>query len=167
MTYTFKISRRLASSYTEWLSSRPSRRRASGYTEWLSTAALALVLTACGANSGTGPSNSTTPPPPTPGWLTVQLTTPNSNDGAVQLRVTGPSIDTIATDARYGGVGQASSGAADLIVTGSIVGGTVARFRVADVNRSSSYSVRVVAAAQRSTWALRGNLADYRAVIVR
>ena len=97
MTYTFKISRRLASSYTEWLS---PRRRAARYTEWLTAGALALVLTACGANSGTGPSNNATPAPPTPGWLTVQLTTPYSNDGAVQLRVTGPSIDTIANTTR-------------------------------------------------------------------
>jgi hypothetical protein len=163
MTYTFKLSRRLAANYTEWL----SRRRTSGYTEWLSTAAMAFLLTACGANTGTGPSNNAAPPTPTPGWLTVQLTTPNTNDGAVQLRVTGPSIDSIATDDRYRGVGQANASSADVIITGSIAGGTVARFRVPDVNRAASYDARVIAAAQRSTWALRPSLSDYRAVIVR
>lgn len=151
MTYTFKISRRLAVSH------RPGRV--------VATIALLSLLTACGASSSTGPDNSSTPA--TPGWLTVQLTTPFADDGAVQLRVTGPAIDSVAPEVRYDGFGSTTSGVADVLIAGEISSGDVARFRVSDVNRASQYTVSVVAAAQQATFALRPNTSAYRAVIVR
>lgn len=152
MTYTFKLSRRMAAN-------DPGR---------LLLAPLLLLLAACGANTATGPDTGTTPPPqaPTPGWLTVQLTDPNIDDGALQLRVTGPALDTIAGDARYDGFGAVTNGVADLVVTGKIVSGNLARFRVADVNQASQYQVSLVAVVQEESYALRST-SGYRAVIVR
>lgn len=148
MTYTFKLSRRLAANY-------------------LRTAALApllALLVACGGGSSTGASGGNESA--VPGWLTVQLTTPNTDDGALQLRITGPAVDSVVAESAYNGFGAAANGTADLVMAGAIATGNVARFRVADVNRASSYSVSVVAAAQSGSYALR-NLSGYRAVIVR
>lgn len=148
MTYTFKLSRRLASN------------------DWGRGAlvAAALLLNACAA-SPTDPSAGGTTPA-VPGWLTVQLTTPYSDDGAVQLRVTGPAVDSIVAESPHDGFGAASAGSADLVVTGTIVTGSVARFRVSDVNKATQYTATVVAAAQRSTFALRST-SGYRTAIVR
>jgi hypothetical protein len=148
MTYTFKLSRRLASN------------------DWRTAvlAPLLVFLAACGAGSSTGASGGNEPA--VPGWLTVQLTTPYTDDGAVQLRITGPAVDSVMAEEAYDGFGMAANGAADLVMAGSISTGNVARFRVADINRASSYNVSVVAAAQSGTFALR-NVSGYRAVIVR
>ncbi|HET9065647.1 MAG TPA: hypothetical protein VFN22_07515 [Gemmatimonadales bacterium] len=124
-----------------------------------------MLLVACGASSPAGPD--TGEQPATPGWLTVQLTTPYADDGALQMRVTGPSIDSIAPEASYDGFGTVASGIGDVVVTGTLTNGNVARFRVSDVTRASQYNVLVVAAAQQTTYALRPNNSVYQAVIVR
>lgn len=151
MTYTFKLSRRLAVAH-----------RSGRLVPVLS---LLLLLAACGASSPAGPD--TGEQPATPGWLTVQLTTPYADDGALQMRVTGPSIDSIAPEASYDGFGTVSSGIGDVVITGALANGNVARFRVSDVTRASQYTVSVVAAAQQTTYALRTNNAVYGTVIVR
>lgn len=151
MTYTYKLSRRLAVSH-------PSRRA-------LPALCLLLLLAACGASSPAGPD--TGGQTATPGWLTVQLTSPYTDDGAIQLRVTGPTIDSIAPEPTLDGFGSVSGGTADVVVTGAVTTGNIARFRVADVNRASSYTVSVMAAAQQTSYALRANTSVYGAVIVR
>lgn len=151
MTYTFKLSRRLAVAHRS--------------VRVVPALSLLVLLAACGASSPAGPD--TSEQPATPGWLTVQLTTPFADDGALQLRVTGPSIDSIAPETAYDGFGTVASGVGDVVITGTMANGNVARFRVTDVNRASQYSVVVVAAAQQTTYALRPNNAVYGAVIVR
>ena len=148
MTYTFKLSRRLASN--NW--------RAAAITPLLA------LLVACGGGSSTGASGGNEPA--VPGWLSVQLTTPNTDDGAIQLRITGPAIQDVMAESAYNGFGSAAAGVSDLVMAGAIVTGNVARFQVPDVNRATSYNVTVVAAAQSGTYALR-NVSGYRAVIVR
>lgn len=125
---------------------------------------LAGILTACGAASPTGV---TTPPPATPtvGWLTVQLQTPSTNDGAVQLQVSGPGVDSVAV-VGYNGIGAIANGQANIIVTGQVAAGTVAQVRVPDLARAAEYRASVVAAAARGSYQLQ-SLAGYRAVLVR
>lgn len=146
MTYTFKLSKRLASNHLT--------RNA--------LLALAVLTTACA--SGSGPTTST--PSGNPGWLTVQLTTPNSDDGALQLAVSGPTIDSIAAASPYEGFGVATGSNAFVLVAGSVTSGNVVRFKVPDVDRASQYTVTVQAVAQRGTYALRPTGA-YQATIVR
>jgi hypothetical protein len=148
MTYTFKLSRRLASN------------------DWRTVAITPILalLVACGGGSSTGASGGNEPA--TPGWLSVELTTPHTDDGAVQLRITGPAIAEVAAEPAYDGFGASAGGTADVVVAGAITTGNVARFRVADVNRASSYAVSVVAAARSGTYELR-NTSGYRAIIVR
>jgi hypothetical protein len=144
MTYRFKLSRRLASNH-------------------LRSAATLLLLgvVACGGSSPTGSET----PIAAPGWLSVELTTPHADDGAVQLRITGPGVDSVVASAVYNGFGVASGSTADLVITGVVQSGHVARFRVPDITRSSQYLATVTAAAQRGTYALRGT-SGYRTAIV-
>lgn len=146
MTYRFKLSRRLASNHRRWLVAAP----------------LLVLLAACGGSSPTGSGGNDA----TPGWLSVELTTPHSDDGAVQLRITGPGVDSVVAGTAYNGYGVTSGNFADLVLTGAIGTGRVARFRVADVSRASQYVATVTAAAQRGSYALRST-AGYRTAIVR
>jgi hypothetical protein len=111
------------------------------------------------------PTAPTPPTTPTPGWLTVQLDTPRSDDGAVQFLVSGPGIDS-ARVVGYDGYAAVVTGEADLLVTGPIAGGTVAQIRIPDLARSSEYRASVVAAAARSTYVMQ-DLTGYRALLVR
>jgi hypothetical protein len=122
-----------------------------------------FVLAACSSNSATVP---TTPPPaPTGGWLTVQLTTPRSDDGAVQFSVTGPAIDSVKI-VSYDGFATIDNGTANLIVTGQVGNGDIARVFVPDLSLTLQYQATVAAAAARGTYALQA-LDGYRAVLVR
>lgn len=126
-------------------------------------AALTL-LAACGADTPTA-SSPTPPSPPTGGWLTLQLTTPTNNDGAVQFSITGPSIDSVSIIG-YDGFSAASNGATNLVVTGQVANGDVARIHVPDLSVTVLYRADVVAAAARQTYLLQ-RLDGYRAVLVR
>ncbi len=145
MNYTFKLSRRLAANAGRLALFGPAL----------------LLLAACGS----GPTGSSDVQPGTPGWLTVELTTPNSDDGAVQLRISGPSVDSVVAASPYNGFGLANGGSADVVLTGAIHTGSVARFRVQDISRASQYSVAVTAAAQRGSYALR-SIGGYQTAIV-
>lgn len=130
---------------------------------WLFQMTMVGALAACGSEASTV----TAPPPesaPTPGWLTVQLITPNSNDGAVQFTVSGPGLDSVAVD-EYASLSTVNGGVADVVVTGSVVGGTMARIHVPDVSQAGAYAASVTAAAAQRTYQLQ-DLAGYRAVIV-
>lgn len=132
----------------------------------LALLALAGVTTACA--SGTSVTGPDTPPPSntvTPGWLTVQLDSPRSDDGALQLLVTGPSVDSVKV-VGYDGYAAVINGEANLLITGTIANGTVAQIRVPDLARSSEYRASIVAAAARATYLLQ-DLTGYRALLVR
>ena len=146
MTYTFKLSRRIASNHRSGL------------------AVLSLLLAACGAQSPTG-STPVLPVAPTSGWLTVQLATPRTDDGAVQLSVSGPGIDS-ATVVGYDGFTVIGNSAADMVVTGPIASGTIARVHLRDLSRTSDVRATISAAAARGSYALQ-DLTGYRAVLVR
>lgn len=125
-------------------------------------ASAAVLLGACSSDVATAP---TTPAGPTGGWLTIQLTTPSSNDGAVQVAVTGPVIDSIKL-VGYDGFNTNTGTEADFVATGSIISGDLARIYVPDLNQSGAYHSSVTAAAARDSYALQA-LDGYRAVLVR
>ena len=145
MTYTFKLSRRLAASHL-------SRRAV------VSCAAFAfgLLASACGGGDLTAPLD---PPKPnqsvaTPGWVPVRLNTPNTDDGAVQFSVSGISVDSVRL-AGYRGYARVSNGAAQVLVTGTIVSGVVAEIWIKDTKKASLYTGQVSEAAARGTYQLR------------
>lgn len=150
MTYTFKLARRMANNH-------PGRRAVA--------ALAAVVLAACGGASPTGPSTPTPPVLATAGVLTMELATPNANDGAVQFAVSGPAIDSIRPIG-YDGTTAALAGQAQTILTGSLTSGAVARVYVRDIARANEYRAWVVAAAARGSYQLQ-DVGSYRAVLVR
>ena len=112
MTYTYKLSRRLASSDDVFRTLRP-----------LILLLLALIATACGKAISFPPIRRTPIAPP--GWISLSLTTPRTDDGAVQLRVFGAAIDSVQLSG-VGGFASMSGGVARFLITGRIASGVVA-----------------------------------------
>ena len=124
-----------------------------------------LVLFALAACNSSSILPTTPPPAPTGGWLTLQLATPRTDDGAVQFSVSGPAIDSVKI-VSYDGFATIDNGNANLIVTGQVGNGDVARIFVPDLSHTSQYQATVAAAAVRGTYVLQA-LDGYRAVLVR
>jgi hypothetical protein len=119
----------------------------------LAAAALALAL-ACGGDS-TGP---------VAGTLKVSLTTPNSGqDGAAIIVLSGPAVP-VAVSAGTGLTlwgGPVTTATAKVVVTGSLVTGTILTLQVDDVNKVSQYSATLQQiAASTAPFALR-SIAGY------
>jgi hypothetical protein len=111
---------------------------------------LALVGLAAGCGGSSGPSG------PTPGVLTLTLSTPNTGDGAVLFRVTGGTVDSVAgapmvADGSYNTVGTTTR----IVVAGPITGGVIAHLFVPDVGKVSTYVVTVEQVAVNATFAQR------------
>ncbi len=151
MTWVFKLARRIAGNHRS-----------------IAVAALALTTVACGADGSSNPvlPGPNTPGAPVPGWLTIQLTTPHNDNGAVQLRISGAVVQDVEAVAPYDGFGTTDDGIGRMVVTGDLKGGSLVRFKVPDVAAAQSYRVTVEAAAQRDSYELR-DLAGYQAVVVR
>lgn len=83
----------------------------------------------------------------------------------MQFSVSGPAIDSVKI-VSYDGFATINNGTANLIVTGRVGNGDVARVFVPDLSLTSQYQASVAAAAARGTYALQV-LDGYRAVLVR
>ena len=123
------------------------------------------ALAGCSSESATG-SSIPESIPPTPGWLTVQLTTPNSDDGAVQLAVTGPAADSVII-VNYDGFAARAADVVNIVVDGQITSGEIARIHVPDTGLANQYQASVSAAAIRDTYQLQSTILGYRATVVR
>jgi hypothetical protein len=104
---------------------------------------------------------------PAAGDLSVEFTTPNSDDGALQFVATGTNGQTISS------LSQACSGCklfqvkvSDTqykgVVTGSLGSGTLFRVSVSDAKHPSNYSVVIVGvAAKNPPYGMRTSLTGY------
>lgn len=115
----------------------------------LALTALVALSASCGSSGGNGGG-------PVPGFLTLTLSTPNSNDGALLFKVTGGTIDSVVAPA--GGMVQNGSYVINpsftrVVVAGNIVDGVVALVHVPDVGLAASYSTTIEQAAARTTFA--------------
>ena len=115
-------------------------------------AAVLLAAAAC--------SDSTTPP--TPGVVTLSLVTPNADDGAMALVLTGPGITSIASGSGAYAVywRVVSPTEARVIVVGDLSNGVLATAQIAEANRLSGYHVEILEVATRSD-AVRASTAGY------
>lgn len=111
-------------------------------------ALLALVgsLAGCGSSDGNGGAA-------VPGTLTLTLTTPHANDGAILFTVNGV-VDSVS------GKPMVQSGSylihptfTKIVIAGDITSGPVATLYVPDVKTAASYKVTVNQAAVRTTFA--------------
>ena len=121
----------------------------------LIVASLAFVLVTCSeSDPGPGPTG--------PGWLSLSLESPRSDDGGVLISVTGGQIDSVRSS--YADLfSTTASQSARMIISGNIVSGVVAEIFVPDVGQSASYSVALDEVAAR-TFEQR-NPADYSVAV--
>ena len=109
-----------------------------------------LVLAACSGGSST-PMASTTAGP-----LDLVLSSPNADDGALLIEVSGAPVDSVTAASGYVVYAGAPGGAARrIIVQGTIAAGPVARIWVPDATASAAYHATVLQAAARGTYAQR------------
>ena len=126
---------------------------------YLALAALTLLVANCSSSSGNGSG-------PVPGFLTLTLSTPNANDGAVLLKVQGGAIDSVV------GGAMVASGSyvinptfTRVVAAGTIVDGIIARIHVPDVGLAASYSATVEQASIRTAPFTQQNLSGYSIAI--
>lgn len=124
-------------------------------------AGMLLTVAACGG----GP---TKPRDPVPGPLNLRLTTPNGDDGAILFEVVGGTINSITQTTTTFRVASSAPGITPrrAIVSGNLVGGTIAQITVPDVNDVGNYSAAVREVAARSTYTLR-DLQGYGIEVVK
>jgi hypothetical protein len=154
MTYTYKLSRRLASSDNAIRTLRP-----------LILILLALISTACGKGDLVSPHTPDTERA-TPGWVSLSLTTPRTDDGVVQMRVLGAAIDSVQLSG-VGGFASMSGGVARFLITGRIASGVVARMWVPDTRKAAMYVATVNQAAAKATYQLQDLSQGYAATVTR
>lgn len=114
--------------------------------QWIAAGLLALAATGvgvAGCKEG-GPSG------PQSGTLTVNLSTPNSDDGALRFDVSGPAApgSPTAGAAGYKIYTRTAGNTLKVAVVGNIAAGAVLRFGVSDV--SQTYTATLIQAASRS-----------------
>ena len=120
---------------------------------------IALGLGALLGGLGCGNDTSTNP---TPGRATVSLATPNVDDGAVQVTLTGPGLANplAATSAYRLYFRLASADELRVMVVGDLSAGVLLTVGVGEVNHIGKYAGTVVQAASR-TDQLRTTLTGY------
>jgi hypothetical protein len=117
--------------------------------------ALVAVSVSCGKKP--------TEPAITAGVLTVVLTTPNADDGALLVSVTGGEIDSISVPAGSDLQMMVSTTTPRVVlVRGTITAGAIAKVWVDDVN--ATYTASITQAASKTTYAQR-TLAGYSVTV--
>ena len=112
---------------------------------------LAAITLACSGDS----SNGGTEPPvdvSNPGFVNVTLSTPNSNDGAVLLQLSGGVIDSLTASSGSIFFAETGTNIFRVMVAGTITDGPVVRFWMPDRRNVSQYSATLEQAAVRSTY---------------
>ena len=136
------------------------------------------VALSCGGSGGDRaptqppPEQPTPPAPPiapvaVPGSLTARLVTPNTDDGAILLDISGPApMADLATPVQGAVVHSRTNGnTARVAVFGSIANGALVRFSVPDINAAAQYTAQVTEASDRAN-ALRTSVNGYGITIV-
>ncbi len=119
---------------------------------------------ACGDGSVTGP-EPTPPPAPVRGWLNVQLTTPNSDDGGIVFTVAGGPIDSVRF-VHEGFASAVSDSTWRFLSTGELSNGAIAQLLVPNVDMPSIYRPEIQQVAALVTYEQR-DLAGYRLQVLK
>ncbi len=123
------------------------------------TVALAVSV-ACG--DGDGVTDVPVPAVPVPGTLVLSLTSPNSDDGAILLSISGGGITapTVASTSHVLFSRLTGTTSINAVVVGNITAGPLLRFDVPDVGGASAYTGTITEVADRAN-ALRTTLTGY------
>jgi len=105
---------------------------------------------------------------PTAGTLTVSLTTPNADDGAIRFTLTGPFVTTprAASPGHLVFTRQRSSQELDVVVVGDLQSEAILILPVRDTRTAPDYQVTITEVATRTN-ALRTDLTGYGTLVLR
>ncbi len=117
---------------------------------------------------GVACSNDATGGDPLGGTLTLRLTTPHADDGAMRFVVSGPAIDTAEAINASLRLFTRSEGGSTVVgaVVGTLANGAVITLHVPDVGAAARYTATVLEVADRQD-ALRTSLAGYALTVDR
>jgi hypothetical protein len=135
-----------------------------------------VLASSCGGSGGDraptqppeGPQQPAQPTAPVavPGTLIARLVTPNADDGAILVEISGPApLTDLGTPVQGAVVHARTDGnTTRAAVFGSLTSGPLVRFSVPDVNAASQYSAKVTEASDRTN-ALRPGVQGYQLTI--
>ena len=105
---------------------------------------------------------------PIAGTLTVSLTTPNADDGAIRFTLTGPFVTTprAASPGHLVFTRQRSSQELDVVVVGDLQSEAILILPVRDTRTAPDYRVTITEVATRTN-ALRTDLTGYGTLVLR
>lgn len=105
---------------------------------------------------------------PTAGTLTVSLTTPHTDDGAIRFTVTGPFVTTprAASPGHLVFTRQRSPQELDVVVVGDLQSEAILILPVRDTRTAPDYQVTITEVATRTN-ALRTDLTGYGTLVLR
>src|ERR671929_50215 len=104
---------------------------------WILLLPAAGLLAGCGGHDVMHPDP---PQPPTPGVLTISLTTPAADDRAILVTVSGPNIGAVSSaNSAYTVYTSPDNGSVRAAVFGPLASGALLRFAVPDTRASGSY----------------------------
>jgi hypothetical protein len=109
--------------------------------------ALAALLLTCGKGDPVQP--------PTPGWVNLRLTTPNTDDGGILFVVSGPQVDSVRSAFANTFLRREGAGSVRVVIVGSLSAGVIGQVLVPDTRAAAGYSATVVEVAARGTFAQR------------
>ena len=130
--------------------------------------ALSIFTLVATLSLGAACSNEPTTGAPRAGTLTLRLTTPRSDDGALLFEVSGPPIDTARVlDASLQLFTRRADGFTLVgAVVGPIANGAVVTLQVPDLGAGAGYTARVLEVADRQN-VLRPSLTGYALTVTR
>ena len=107
-------------------------------------------------------------PDATAGTLTVSMTTPNVDDGAIRLTITGPFVTTprAASPGHRVFTLQRSPQELDVVVVGDLQSGAILILPVRDTQVAPEYQVTITAVADRAG-ELRADSSGYSTMVLR
>jgi len=117
---------------------------------------------------GVACSNDVTGGGPQAGSLTLRLTTPHADDGAMTFQVSGPAIDNATAANASLRLFTRREGGSTVVgaVVGALANGALITLRVPDVGAAARYSATVLEVADRQD-ALRTSLTGYALTVTR
>ena len=114
---------------------------------WIAATVVAVTMS-CGGDGD----EITNPPSTEPGFVSVSLSTPNSNDGAIMFTLAGGVIDSLRPVGGTMFFASTGTNRFRAIVGGRITDGTVLQFWTPDRRNITSYTATLEQAAARSTY---------------
>lgn len=87
--------------------------------------------------------------------LDVTLSSPFPDDGALFFTVTGGRVDSVESSAHTVYTSRPEANTLEVIVTGQLSSGTIARIHIANERLAPAYSARVIQAAARVSYSQR------------